>query len=326
MKAIICKNWGIEQTRTFEEIAPPNIEAHEVLLDVKAVSLSLTDVLIMEGRFSPSPPFPFIPGREVAGLVRACGSAVKNFKIGDSVVAWVEKGGLAELVKAPENQVFSISDRMSFGVGAGFLVPYTLAYLGLTQRAKLQVGDTVLVHGAGSSMGLAAVDLARYLGGKVIASASTPQKLSIAQQRGAEFLINYQLDDFNDKIREYTQGKGAKIMFDLLGGEKFDPLFRHLATEGHWLAVGFATGRIPQLTINRLLFRNASLHTLWWFSYLFNNPHLVRRAFQELNRSYHQGLLRVEVAENQVFKFENTYEALQMIQNRQSIGKVIIEL
>jgi NADPH:quinone reductase len=326
LKAIICKNWGIEQNLSYEEIPTPTLAAHEVLIEVKTVALSLTDLLIIEGKFSPSPPFPFIPGREIAGVVLACGSAVKNFKIGDNVVAWLEKGGLAEFANVPENQVFAVSERMPYRVAATFLVPYTIAYISLINRAKLQVGDTILVHGAGSSMGLAAVDVARYLGAKVIASASLPEKLAVAQKRGAEFLINYQLDDFNEKIREYTQGKGVNIIFDLLGGEKFDPLFRHLALEGHWLAVGFASGRIPQLTINRLLFRNASLHTIWWFSYLFNNQALVRRAFLELHRSYNQGLLRVEVIDNQIFNFENTQTALQLIQNRQSIGKVIVEL
>jgi NADPH:quinone reductase len=325
LKAIICKDWGIEQSLSYEEIPTPTLAPQEVLIEVKTVALSLTDLLIIEGKFSPSPPFPFIPGREIAGVVVACGSAVKNFKIGDNVVAWLEKGGLAELVNVPENQVFAISEQMPYRSAAAFLVPYTMAYISLTNRAKLRVGDTVLVHGAGSSMGLAAVDVARYLGAKVIASASIPSKLEAAQKRGADWLINYQLDDFNEKIREYTQGKGANIIFDLLGGEKFDPLFRHLALEGHWLAVGFASGRIPQLTINRLLFRNASLHTVWWFSYLFNNQALVQRAFLELHRSYNQGLFRLEVPDNQIFNFENTQAALQMIQNRQSIGKVIVE-
>lgn len=325
MKTVFCKDWGIKNI-VIEKIEPPQPKETEILIHTKAVSLSTPDWLIIEGKYTASPPFPFIPGREIAGVVKSVGAKVKKFEPGQRVMAWVEKGGLAEQVTVPEKQAFLVSERMDFATAASFFLPYTMAYLGLNHKTKVKPGETILVHGGGSSMGLAAIDLAQSLGANVITSANFETKLQQAKAMGASQLIDLQIDDFNEKAKEYTKGKGFKLIYDVLGGDKFDPLLRCIATNGRWILVGFAGGKIPSLALNRLLFRNADLVSLWWYNYLYSENDLLRRVMADLMRYYNEGIIKPLILDNQQFSLSKSKKAWELIAERKNIGKVIIKL
>ena len=247
MKAVVCRSFGPPENLTLEEVADPTPVRGQVLIDVYAAGLNFPDVLQIAGKYQFQPPFPFTPGSELAGVVTEVGLGVNGVKPGDRVMALSGTGAMAERAAVDANAVELIPDAMSYNVAAALGIAYGTSYHALAQRADLHHGETLLVLGASGGVGLAAVEIGKAFGARVIAAASTPEKLEIARQHGADVLVNYSEGSLKDKIKELTGGKGADVIFDPVGGELFDQCTRCINWNGRILVVGFASGTIPKL-------------------------------------------------------------------------------
>ncbi len=307
-----------------EEIASPTVGPQEVLIEVKAVGINFPDVLMVAGRYQAKPPFPFIPGGEVSGIVKACGAEVKNLQPGERVAALCGTGGLAEEVCTVAQNVYKIPDAMDFETGCSFIVAYGLAFIGLKHRAHLLPKERLLVHGAGGGIGLAAVDLGNCLQAEVLATASSQEKLEIARQQGARHLINYGEQDFAEVINRITQGKGVNVVYDPVGGDLFDNSLRCIAWEGRVLVIGFASGRIPEISVNRLLLKNLSLFGLFFGAYKYHNPAMVIQAVPQIIAWFEQGKINPYVS--QTFSLQESAKALNTLGYRESIGKLVVKI
>ncbi|TAF63782.1 MAG: NADPH:quinone oxidoreductase family protein [Cytophagales bacterium] len=324
MKAILCKKWGTPDDLVLEEISSPTPKDHEVLISVKATGLNFPDVLMIAGKYQAKPPFPFIPCGEVSGIIKAVGKNITHLKEGMRVAALCGVGGLAEEVCVAATNVLPIPDDIDFNTAAAFMVVYGTAHVGLKHRAQLKKGETLLVHGAGGGVGLAAIDIGKHMGAKIVATASSAEKLAMAQKYGADTLINYIEEDFVEKVKIATNDKGADVIFDPVGGDVFDKSLKILNWEGRLLIVGFAGGRIPEAPANLLLLKNASLVGLFWGNYAVKNPTILVGSLVELLKLMQEGHLKPLVS--QVFPLEKSAEALKIIENRQAIGKIVVEV
>jgi len=324
MKAVLCKQWGTPQDLVLEDFPAPTPQDNEVLIEVKATSVNFPDVLMIAGKYQAKPPFPFIPCGEVGGVIKAVGAQVKHLKVGQRVAALTGIGGMAEEVAVNAMAVVPIPDAMDFATAAAFMVVYGTSHVGLVHRAKLQKGETLLVHGAGGGVGLSAVEIGHHLGAKVIATASSAEKLEAARQKGADFLINYEEEDFVEKVKEYTQGKGADVIYDPVGGDVFDKSMKCIAWEGRLLVVGFAGGRIPQLSTNLVLLKGCSLVGLFWGNYMSKNPAVLVQSMMELFKWYGEGHIKPLVSKN--YPLEQYAQAMTDLLERKAIGKIVVTI
>lgn len=250
MKAVLCKAFGPAETLVVEELSSPEIKKNEVLLDVHAVGINFPDTLIIEGKYQFKPPFPFSPGGEASGVVSAVGEKVSHFKVGDRVMALTGWGSCAEQVAVPAYNVLPMPDLMDFTTAAAFSMTYGTAIHALQQRGALQAGETLLVLGAAGGVGLAAVEIGKAMGARVIAAASSAEKLEVARQAGADELINYQTEDIRERLKTLTKGQGVDVIIDPVGGDLFETVFRSMAWNGRMLVIGFASGTILTLPVN----------------------------------------------------------------------------
>ncbi|MDX2301405.1 MAG: NADPH:quinone oxidoreductase family protein [Microscillaceae bacterium] len=322
MKAVLCKQWGRPDDLVIEEIDDPEVGEEDVLIEVKAIGINFPDVLMVAGRYQAKPPFPFIPGGEVSGIVKACGTKVQKFKPGDKVAALCGTGGLAHRVSTSQHNVFLIPSQMDFSTASSFMVAYGLAYIGLKHRAQLQMSETLLVHGASGGIGLAAVDMGRCLGAIVLATAGSQEKLDIVAKQGARHLINYNDEDFYEVVNELTQNKGVNVIYDPVGGDLFDQSLRCISWEGRILVIGFASGRIPEISVNRLLLKNLSIYGLFFGAYKYHNQAIIGNAIPKVIEFYEQGKITPFVS--QTFAFEDSSKALNSLGYRESIGKIVV--
>ena len=322
MKAVLCKQWGRPDDLVIEEINSPQFGAEDVLIEVKAIGINFPDVLMVAGRYQAKPPFPFIPGGEVSGIVKDCGDKVTKFKIGDRVSALCGTGGLAEEVSTSHNNVFHIPDSMDFSIASSFMVAYGLAYIGLAHRAQLEAGESLLVHGASGGIGLAAVDMGKNLGAVVVATAGSQEKLDIVKQQGATHLINYHDEDFYEVVNDLTKNKGVNVIYDPVGGDLFDQSLRCISWEGRILVIGFASGRIPEISVNRLLLKNLTLYGLFFGAYKYHNPSIIGNAIPKIIEYYEKDGIKPYVS--QTFSFEESSKALNTLGYRESIGKIVV--
>ena len=259
MKAVLCKAFGPAETLVLEDVASPAIKKNEILLDVHAAGVNFPDTLIIEGKYQFKPPFPFSPGGEAAGVVSEVGEKVSHLKVGDRVMALTGWGSFAEQVAVPGYNVLPIPPSMDFNTAAAFSMTYGTSMHALKQRAHLQPGETLLVLGASGGVGLAAVEIGKAMGARVIAAASSADKLAIAKAAGADELINYSEASLKDEIKRLTDGNGADVIYDPVGGDLFDQAIRAIAWNGRLLVVGFASGRIPELPVNLALLKGAAV-------------------------------------------------------------------
>ena len=246
MKAILCKEFGTADKLVLEEIADPTAGKDEVVVDIKAAGINFPDTLIIAGLYQFKPPFPFTPGGEAAGVVSALGEGVTDFQVGDRVIASMLVGGFAEKVAVPAMMLTKIPDEMEYNTAAGFTVTYATSYHALKDRGQLKAGETLLVLGAAGGVGLAAVELGKAMGARVIAAASSAEKLGVCKTAGADELINYSDENLKDRVKELTGGKGADVIYDPVGGELSEQALRAIAINGRFLVVGFAAGDIPK--------------------------------------------------------------------------------
>ena len=322
MKAILCKEFTSPNGLVYEEVDSPNVRAGEVKIAVKAAGLNFPDLLMIQGLYQMKPPFPFSPGLEVAGEVIAVGKGVDNRKIGDRVIGVVNYGGFAEEVNAPAMMTLPMPDSMSYEHGAGFPLAYGTSHVALAHRAKLREGETLLVLGAAGGVGLTAVELGCLMGATVITAASTEEKLALTREYGATHTINYVEQDLRAEVKAITGGKYADVIYDPVGGDAFDTAVRCVAWEGRYLVIGFASGRIPELAVNRVLLKNSSLVGVFWGAYALNQPQVMQDSFQTLLTWYAEGKLKPHI--DRTFPLENAAEAFTVMANRQAKGKLVL--
>ena len=324
MKAVLCKEWGTADSLVIEDIAVPEPGRGEVRIRVHAAGLNFADTLMIQGLYQVQPTRPFSPGYEVAGIVDACGADVSSVRAGDRVMAPLPFGGYAEYVVAEEKRLFRMPEAMSFVEGAAFTVAYGTSNVGLRHRGQLRADEVLLVHGAAGGVGLAAVEIGHHLGALVIATAGSAEKLELAATHGADHGINYRAEDIRERVKALTDGQGADVIYDPVGGDVFDASLRCINWEGRLLIVGFAEGRIPSAAANYLLVKNCAAVGVFWGPYMDREPQTVRDSMHELIDWYQDGALKPHVSH--VLPLEQVTEGLQLLLSRQSMGRVVLQL
>ena len=322
MRAMVAEAWGDPKDLKLRELPDPEPRAGQVAIDVRAIGCNFFDILIAQGRYQVRPPLPFSPGGKVAGVVRAVGPGVVNTKAGDRVFAMLAYGGYASVAIAPASDVATMPASMSFEHGAAFGVVYQTSYFGLVRRAQLRAGETLLVHAAAGGVGLAAVQIGRALGARVLATAGSPAKLASAREHGADLAFDYSGPDWVERVKEATGGKGVDVVYDPVGGDVFDLSTKCIAFEGRLLVIGFASGKIPSIQVNRILLKNISIVGLHWGAYRSHDPGQIGEAMAELFALYERGAIRPVVSS--IRPLHEAAAALEEIASRKSIGKVLL--
>lgn len=325
MKAILCTQLGPPETLVVEEVPSLGTPgAGEVLLDVKAAGVNFPDTLIIEGKYQFQPPLPFSPGGEAAGIVQATGPGVEGYQVGDRVIAFNPWGAFAEQMMVNANQVMPIPAGMDFPHAAAFLLTYGTSHYALRDRAQLQPGETLLVLGAAGGVGLAAIEIGKLMGARVIAAASTDEKLAFCKEHGADEGINYSTEDLRKRVKELTGGDGVDVVYDPVGGDYAEPAIRSLAWKGRYLVVGFAAGDIPKIPLNLLLLKGSAVLGVFWGSFIAREPAVNRALFEELNRWVAEGKLTPHLSA--VYPMEQVAQALRDITERRVKGKVVLDM
>ncbi len=324
MSALVCHQHGTPADLEVRELPEPAPAAGEVRVAVKACGVNFPDVLMIAGRYQVQPPLPFVPGAEFAGEIVALGEGVTGLKPGQRILAMCGHGAMAEQVCVAANRVMPIPDTMSWEVAAGFILTYSTSYHALKQRARLREGETLLVTGAAGGVGLTAVELGRLAGARVIAAASSTEKLELAAQYGASELINYREESLLERVRDLTGRKGVDVIYDPVGGSLSDELLRCIAWNGRILIIGFAAGEIQQIPANLPLLKGASIVGVFWGRFAETEPAAQAENTRELLEHYAAGRLQPHVS--QVFSLEDGAAALQCLADRRALGKVIIKI
>jgi NADPH2:quinone reductase len=321
MRAVMCHAWGDVESLKVEDVAPPTPGSGQVLIDVKATAVNYADSIMVAGRYQTKPPLPFSPGLETAGVVAACGADVTRFTPGDRVMAIVAYGGLAEMAVADEAETFAMPDRMPFDEAGAFPIAYISSHVAIRWQGRLEAGETLLVLGAAGGVGLTAVEIGKAMGARVIAGASTADKLAVARARGADDAVNYATENLTERVMALTNGKGADVCFDPIGGDLFDAALSALGWGGRILLVGFVGG-VQQIPANRLLVKHraalgSSLRYFRWHA-----PDKLQRSVDELMRWYGEGKLRPLISER--MPLERTVEAIRLLTDRKAHGKIVV--
>ena len=324
MKALLCTAWGGPEALAVGELPSPVPGAREILVGVRACGLNFADTLIIQGKYQERPEFPFSPGLEVAGLVIETGSGVNGFTAGDPVIAFCGHGGLAERVVVPSENAVRMPDGLDFVTAAAFGVVYGTAHVGLAHRAALRQGEVLLVHGAAGGVGLAAVEVGRKMGATVIATASSETKLALAKGHGAHHVINYREESFRDRVKALTDGRGADVVFDPVGGEVFDQSVRCINWEGRILVIGFASGAIPALPVNLTLVKNMSVVGVYWGAYRRRDPAVLQQSWRQLLDWLAEGALSPHVSAT--YPLEEAPAALAALMGRGATGKLVVTI
>ncbi len=299
----------------------PQAAGSDALIKVKAMGVNFFDLLVIAGKYQVKDPLPFVAGAEAAGEVVEAGDAC-DLKVGERVMTR-NAGAFAEYMIAPQAATtFRLPQNMPYKDAAAFQFNYQTSCFALVHRARLQKAEYLLVHGGAGGVGTAAIQLGKALGARVIATAGSSEKLEICRQCGAEFLINYNTEDFVEKVMEFTAAKGADVIFDPVGGDVFDRSTRCIAWEGRILIIGFTSGRIPEIRTNKILLKNMSVIGLWWGNYRLHNPQLIRQTQQRLYQMYGDGAIKPVIHSS--IEFKNLPQALALIESRQSYGKIVI--
>ena len=298
----------------------PKPSGSDAVMRVKSVGLNYRDILSMQGKYQEKAQLPFIPGVEAAGEVVETGDRC-NLKKGDRIMT-MNSGALAEFMVAPQRSTFFIPKNMSYESASAFQMTYQTSYFALFQRAKLKKNEFLLVNGAAGGVGISAIQIGKVLGARVIAAASTDEKLEVCRKYGAENLINYRRDDLAEKVLEVTDGVGANVIFDPVGGDIFERSLKCIAWEGRIVIIGFASGRIPQVKMNRVLLKNIALLGLYWGNYRIHNPKRIQETQKKLYRMYERK--QIEPVIYRCFPFDEAPRAFKCLEERESYGKVVV--
>jgi NADPH2:quinone reductase len=322
MKAVLCKTLGPARDLVLEDVASPVPKKNEILLDVQAAGVNFPDTLIIEGKYQFQPPLPFSPGGEAAGVVAAVGERAGTFKVGDRVMALTGWGAFAEQVAVPFYNVMPIPEHMDFATAAAFGMTYGTSMHALKQRGQLQAGETLLVLGASGGVGLAAVEIGKAMGARVIAAASSAEKLAVAKAAGADELIDYSQASLKEEIKRLTGGQGVDVIYDPVGGELFDQAVRGLAWQGRLLVVGFASGAIPQMAANLVLLKGAAVLGVFWGAFAQRQPEDNAANFRQLFAWHAEGKLKPLVSKT--YPLAEAGAAIEELGQRRAVGKLVV--
>ncbi len=322
MKAVLCKSHGMPDTLVVEDVPSPDLSEGQVLISVKACGVNFPDTLIIQGKYQFKPDLPFSPGGEVSGVIKAVGDGVTNVSVGDRVIAFSTWGGFAEELAVDANRLIRMSDKMEFEKASAFILTYGTSYHALKDRANIQPGETLLVLGASGGVGLAAIQLGKAMGARVIAAASTKEKLDVCAANGADELINYSSEDLRARVKEITQGAGVDVIYDPVGGPLSEKALRDMSWGGRFLVVGFAVGEIPKVPLNLALLKGCSIVGVFWGDFTRREPALNEANNQELMRLFEAGKISPHI--HKVYPLTQASEALNELLDKKVSGKVVL--
>ena len=320
MKAIVCKNFGPIRDIQYKEVDEPNLNEESILIKVNSVGVNFPDGLLVQGKYQLKPETPFIPGMEVAGEVIGLRSKDTDFEVGDRVAALSQLNGYAEKAVVKTTSTFKIPENMSYDDACALLCAYGTSHYALKQRGNLKKGETLVVLGASGSTGIAAIQIGKIMGAKVIAVASNSEKQKIAEENGADLSIGY--DNLKEKLKEISNGKGIDVIFDPVGGDTFDTIARTMARKGRLLVIGFASGSIPKLAVNLALVKEFSVVGVFWGAFTRAEPDEYKLNMIELFDWYQKGLLKPLIDES--YHLSQAASVLEKILDRGSKGKITL--
>jgi NADPH2:quinone reductase len=322
MKAVLCTKFGPPESLEYVDVPSPTAGPGEVVVSLRAASVNFPDVLIIENKYQFKPPLPFSPGSELGGVVKTVGEGVTDVAPGDRVMAFTVHGAFAEEVKLERSRVLPIPDGMSFETAAALLLTYGTMDHALRDRGQLAAGETVLVLGASGGIGIASIEVAKALGARVIACASSDDKLQACVEHGADAVVNYSSEDLRERIKLLTEGRGADVIVDPVGGPYTEPALRSIAWRGRLLVVGFAAGDIPKVPLNLALLKGCSIVGVFWGDFLRREPAAFRDSVRQLGEWYAAGKLRPHVSAR--FPLSRTAEAISLMAQRKAVGKIVV--
>ena len=324
MKAVLCESFGPAENLTLADIEAPQLLPGHVIVEIRACALNFPDVLMIEGKYQSLPPFPFTPGGEFAGVVSEVANDIQNWRVGDEVFGACGHGAMAEQICVSAKSLRAKPQSMGFAQASGISTTYGTSYYALKQRANLQTGETLLVLGAAGGVGLAAVELGKAMGARVIAAASSPEKLQIAQQAGADNLIDYSDGELKEKVKSLTEGKGADVIYDPVGGPMFDQCMRCINWGGRVLIVGFVGGDIPKVPTNLILLKSCQVVGVFYGAFSGRFPAENQQNFVEIIDMFSNGNLKALVGGEYVL---NDYvNALNCLSQRRAVGKIVVNI
>ena len=322
MKAVLCREYGPPESLVIEDVPSPVPGPGEVVVTVKAASLNFPDVLIIQNKYQVKPPLPFSPGSEMAGIVKEVGAGVTNVKPGDRVMSVTGYGAFAEEVKTDAKRLLPIPKGMDDVTAAAFPLTYGTSDHALSDRGQLKRGETLLVLGAAGGVGIAAIEIGKAIGAHVIACASSDEKLAVCRAHGADATINYTSGDLREQIKQLTDGRGADVVYDAVGGPYTEPALRSIAWRGRLLVVGFAAGEIPKIPLNLTLLKGCSIVGVFWGDFARREPEVFAARVRQLDAWYQAGLLKPHVSDT--MPLERAREALARMASRQVKGKIVL--
>src|SRR5437588_10722256 len=296
MKAVLCKEYGPPESLVIEDVEALKPGMGQVVVGVKACGVNFPDTLIIQGKYQFKPPMPFAPGGEVAGIVKEVGEGIDSVKVGDRVIAFIGWGGFAEEVLTDATRLIPIPAGMDFTIAAAFVMTYGTSHYALKDRAQLKSGETLLVLGAAGGVGLAAVEIGKVMGARVIAAASTDGKLEVCKEQGADEVINYANEELKARVKELTGGDGVDVIFDPVGGDYSEAALRGIAWNGRFLVIGFAAGEIPRIPLNLPLLKSCSIVGVFWGAFLRRDPDETAAHLRDLVRLHAEGKLRPRIS------------------------------
>ncbi len=323
MKALVCEAYGPVENLVYRDMPDPVPGAGEIRVAIEAIGVNFPDGLLVEGKYQAKPQVPFMPGGEFAGTVAALGPGASGFAVGDRVLGWnVGRGAYAEQIAVPAGELFPLPASMSMDQGAALLCATATAHHALRQRGRLQAGETLVVLGAAGGTGVAAVQIGKAMGARVIAVCSSDEKIAFAKSQGADDGINYSREDLNQAIKTLTDGRGADVVYDAVGGDAFDACSRAMAWDGRLLIIGFASGRIPTLPVNLTLVKGYSVIGVFWGAFTQREPAAYAANMRELFAWFEAG--KVVPVIDRVFALADGVKAIQYVTGRGARGKVVI--
>jgi NADPH:quinone reductase len=322
MKALMCHAFGPIDTLRVEERPSPVPAAGQVLIDVKAAAVNYPDALIVQGLYQIKPAFPFSPGAELAGVVTALGDGVQHLKVGDRVIAAVGHGAFAEECVADAAQVMPLLPGMDFELGAAFVLTYGTSLHALRRIGALEAGETLLVLGAAGGVGLAAIEIGKALGARVIAAASSAEKLALCRKVGADEAIDYSTEDLRKRVDALTGGKGAEVVYDPVGGAFAEAALRATAWRGRYLVIGFASGEIPKIPLNLALLMERAILGVFWGAAVRREPAALMDDMKQLGAWFAEGKVRPVISER--VGLAGAAAAIQRLAGRQAMGKIVV--
>ncbi|HZU71928.1 MAG TPA: NADPH:quinone oxidoreductase family protein [Acidimicrobiales bacterium] len=322
MRALLCKQFGPPESLVLEDVADPKPGRGQLVIDVEACAVNFPDVLMIEDKYQFKPPMPFSPGAEVAGVVADIGEGVEGVAIGDAVLASPGYGGMAEKAVVAASGAVPIPSGMDMATASAFLYAYGTSHYALKDRAHLQEGESLLVLGAAGGVGLAAVELGRVMGARVIAAASSEEKLELCRTAGASETINYETEDLRGRLKELTGAKGVDVVYDPVGGRFSEPALRSMAWDGRFLVIGFAAGDIPKIPLNLTLLKSCSIVGVFWGAFVARERKRHLANVKELMGWWQEGLVKPHISAR--YPLEQAAQAIRDVADRRAQGKIVV--